>query len=154
MLIEKKQIYTGLALAAIAGGALYFYRLRQLGEQLQYRIVKISRNKATNAQQASITVDMELINPTDGSFNARGMYGTIIYGNSVLATMQSKKPFTIKPGKTMISLLFTTNNKAILINAVQAAMDKKLAPIKVNYNINTWFGSIPQSFTINPGDLL
>jgi hypothetical protein len=82
------------------------------------------------------------------------MYGTIIYGNSVLATMQSKKPFTIKPGKTTISLLFTTNNKAILINAVQAAMDKKLAPIKVNYNINTWFGSIPQSFTINPGDLL
>ena len=99
MLIEKKQIYTGLALAAIAGGALYFYRLRQLGEQLQYRIVKISRNKATNAQQASITVDMELINPTDASFNARGMYGTIIYGNSVLATMQSKNLSPLNPAR-------------------------------------------------------
>lgn len=154
MNIDKKQVLTGLAVAAVAVAGLYFYRLWQLGEQIQFRVLKISRNKGTTASQASITVDMELINPTSATLNARGMFGHILYGSSVLATMQSKKPFTIKPGTTKVSMLFQTNNKAILVNAVQAAMQKKLAPIKVKYNVITWFGSIPQEFEINPGELI
>jgi len=150
-MLEKKSIYTALAISAITGIALYLFRLKNLSDTVQTRFKKASKNPS----KGSFTVDIDLINPSAGQLNVKGITGQVFFGNNLIATYSSKTPFVIRPNSaTPVSLNFQTTRGALLNAAIQQATSKGAIPITIKYDIRTPFGSIPQSFTINPAELV
>ena len=102
-MLEKKSIYTALAISAITGIALYLFRLKNLSDTVQTRFKKASKNPS----KGSFTVDIDLINPSAGQLNVKGITGQVFFGNNLIATYSSKKPFVIRPNSaTPVSLNF------------------------------------------------
>jgi len=150
-MLEKKSIYTALAISAITGIALYLFRLKNLSDTVQTRFKKASKNPS----KGSFTVDIDLINPSAGQLNVKGITGQVYFGNTLIATYSSKTPFVIRANSaTPVSLNFQTTKGALLKAAIQKATSQKAIPITVKFNIRTPFGSVPQSFTINPAELV
>ena len=150
-MFEKKTIYNALAISALTGIALYLFRLKNLSDTIQSRFRRASKNPS----KGSFTVEVDLINPSAGQLNVKGLSGQVFYGNNLVGLLSSKQPFFIKPNSTTpVSLNFQTVKTGLLNAAIQTAVQQKKEPIKVNYRIQTKFGSIPQSFTINPAELV
>jgi len=151
----NRQIINALIISGILGGITYLIRLNKLGERIQYRLLKVSRNKSTTLQSSSITAEIELINPTNTSLDVQSVSGFIFYGNQVLGSMESKKPFTITPGSSRLSLNFSVDNQSLLTSIVQYVLRQdQMQKIVVRYNLKTTLGVIPQSFEVNPRSLI
>lgn len=146
----SKQIFTGFAIASLVGIGARLFRLKQLGDTIQYRFKKVSRNKTAG----SLTVEMDLINPTQTELKINSINGSIQYQGRILALYNSKQPFVIRPGVTPLSLAFKVAAGPLLESIVKSAIAKRADNVKVNYRLNTFFGSIPQSFEIKAGELI
>lgn len=146
----SKQIFTGFAIASLVGIGARLFRLKQLGDIIQYRFKKISRNKTAG----SLTVEMELVNPTQTEIKINSINGSIDYQGRILALYNTKKPFVIRPGITPISLAFKVAAGPLLESIVRSAVAKRADNIVISYRLNTFFGSIPQSFEIKAGELI
>ena len=96
---------------------------------------------------------MRLTNPTNASLDVNSLVGFVYYGSQIIGRMNSKKRFTISPGVSFLSLNFTVDNMALLNAATKAALSRQAKTIRVEYQLNTNFGRIPQSFSINAGDI-
>lgn len=150
-MLNKNSIVTALAISAITGLAVYLSRLKNLSETLKTKFKKASKNPS----KGSFTIDLDLINPSAGQLNVKGISGKVFYGNNVIGSYVSKNPFFIAPRSvTPVSLNFTTTRTGILNAAIQQSTTSKIQPITIRYSINTNFGSIPQSLTINPSELV
>jgi hypothetical protein len=145
-----RTIFTGIAVAAAIGIGARLMRLKQLGDTITYRFRKLSRNKTAG----SLTVEMDLINPTQTELAINSVFGNIVYGGRVVAIYNSKKPFVIKPGTTPLSLAFQVSSSSLLELIVRSAIARTAKDVTVNYRLNTLFGSIPQSFTIKASELI
>lgn len=151
----SRQIINALIISAIVGAATYLIRLKKLGDRIQYKLIKVSRNRGTTIQSSSISADIELINPTNASLDVQSISGKIYYGDQVLGTIQSKQPFTIKTGVSKMSLNFVIDNQSLLSNIVKYVLNKEnIGRIYAKYSLKTPLGIIPQSFEVNPKSLI
>lgn len=150
-MLEKKTIYTALAVTAITGLAVYLMRLKNLSETIQTRF----RSASKNPSKGSFTVNIDLVNPSAGQLNVKGVTGQVYYGNNLLAVYSSKTPVFIRPNSaTPLSLNFQTVKSGLLNTAIEQAIQRKIQPVLIKYQIQTPFGNIPQEFTINPAELV
>lgn len=150
-MLNQNSIVTALAISAITGLAVYLSRLKNLSETLVTKFKKASKNPS----KGSFTIDLDLINPSAGQLNVKGISGRVFYGNNVVGSYSSKTPFYIAPKSiTPVSLNFTTTRTGLLNAAIQQALTKKIQPILIKYTIQTNFGSIPQTLKINPSELV
>jgi len=150
-MIEKKTIYTALVISAVTGLALYLNRLKNLGDTIQTKF----RSASKNPSRGSFTVNIDLVNPSPGQLNVRGVTGQVYYGNNLVAVYTSKTPVFIKPNSaTPLSLNFQTVKSGLLNTAIEQAIQRKIQPVLIKYQIQTPFGNIPQEFTINPAELV
>jgi len=150
-MLEKKTIYTALAVTAITGLAVYLMRLKNLSETIQTRF----RSASKNPSRGSFTVNIDLVNPGAGQLNVKGVTGQVFYGNNLIGIYQSKSPFFIRPNSiTPLSLNFSTVRSGLLNMAVEQSIKTQIQPILIRYQIQTNFGNIPQEFTVNPAELV
>ena len=150
-MLEKKTIYTALAVTAITGLAVYLMRLKNLSETIQTRFKSASKNPS----RGSFTVNIDLVNPSAGQLNVKGVTGQVFYGNNLIGIYQSKAPFFIRPNSvTPLSLNFSTVRSGLLNMAVEQSIKTQIQPILIRYQIQTNFGNIPQEFTVNPAELV
>lgn len=153
-MLEKSQLKT-IAVIGIAGLITYFLRLKNMADRVQTSLVKVSRNPSTNLDQTSLTIDLKITNPTDTSLNIEGVSGKMNYAGKTLGTYSAKKAFTILPKASVpLSLTFIANNQALVEQLVRLAVERKVYPIEILYDLKTRFGLIPQKFTINTSDLI
>ena len=150
-MLEKKTIYTALAVTAITGLAVYLMRLKNLSETIQTRF----RSASKNPSKGSFTVNIDLVNPSAGQLNVKGVTGQVFYGQNLIAIYNSKAPFFIRPNSvTPLSLSFSTVRSGLLNMAVEQSIKTQIQPILIRYQIQTNFGNIPQEFTVNPAELV
>ena len=150
-MLEKKTIYTALAVTAITGLAVYLMRLKNLSETIQTRF----RSASKNPSKGSFTVNIDLVNPSAGQLNVKGVTGQVFYGNNLIAIYNSKSPFFIRPNSiTPLSLSFSTVRSGLLNMAVEQSIKTQIQPILIRYQIQTNFGNIPQEVTVNPAELV
>jgi hypothetical protein len=150
-MLEKKTIYTALAVTAITGLAVYLMRLKNLSETIQTRF----RSASKNPSKGSFTVNIDLVNPSAGQLNVKGVTGQVFYGQNLIAIYNSKAPFFIRPNSvTPLSLNFSTVRSGLLNMAVEQSIKTQIQPILIRYQIQTNFGNIPQEFTVNPAELV
>lgn len=153
--VVSRQIINALIISGIVGGITYLMRLKKLGDRIQYKLARISRNKSTTLQSSSITAEVELTNPTNTSLDVQSVSGYIYYGSQILGTMRSKSPFTITPGVSRMALTFTVDNQTLMSNIVRYVLSKEsLQKIMVKYSLKTPLGLINQSFEVNPRSLI
>jgi hypothetical protein len=150
-MLEKKTIYTALAVTAITGLAVYLMRLKNLSETIQTRF----RSASKNPSKGSFTVNIDLVNPSAGQLNVKGVTGQVFYGQNLIAIYNSKAPFFIRPNSvTPLSLNFSTVRSGLLNMAVEQSIKTQIQPILIRYQIQTNLGNIPQEFTVNPAELV
>jgi len=150
-MISSKQLLSSVGIALVIGAGAYLMRLKKLSDQIQYRFKKVSRNKTAG----SITVDMDLINPTNGEIEILSMDGEIRRGNSILATYKSKSPFTIRANSvTPLSLAFQIQGQSLLTSILNAALTKDVGTLDVTYRLKTALGVIPVKYNISPKGLI
>jgi LEA14-like dessication related protein len=150
-MFTQKKLVTSLGLAAAVGLASYFIRLKKLSEQIEYRFKKVSRNKSAG----SITVEIDLINPTSGAIKINSIEGSIMRGASTIAVYRSKKPFFIKANSTTpLSLAFQINRQALLQQLLNTALTMDAGALDVRYRLNTDIGNIPVAYKVKLTDLI
>lgn len=126
-------------------------RLKKLSDQIQYKIKRVSRNRTAG----SITVEMDLINPTSGEIEIQAMEGEIKRGNSVLATFRSKTPFFIRANSTTsLSLAFQLRSASVLSSILNAALTKDVGVFDIDYRLKTALGTIPVKYKVSAKDLI
>lgn len=153
-MLENSQLKT-IAVIVVTGLFAYFLRLKNMADRVQTSLVKVSRNPSTNLDQTSLTVELKVTNPTDTSLNIEGVNGKLIYAGKVLGSYSAKKAFTILPKASVpLSLTFIANNQALISELVRLAVERKVYPVEIQYDLNTRFGTIPQKFVINTSDLI
>lgn len=144
------QIVKPLILAAVVGGVSYGLRLKRLASELVVTLAGFRLLKESNVTASYMAVKLRLDNPTTAAIRLQGISkGKIEVKGETLATYQSAKPFTIKPGRdNFVELRFNVSNAKLFQVLGTALTNPTKATITFSLDVVP-FVSLPQSFEIS-----